>query len=162
MQESLLAACEKVVGKQNPLTLAMMHALAQTYYSTNREKEAEQLECEVIKGRTNVLGVQHPDTELATESLASMRGNRAKRTNRNRQYPNAALIQPQCVQPMPKIVGPELQHAVDNMLALCEIQLGDCLLACIIGEIVVVIFLPGNSDWRRLSHMWSFPRVRHT
>ena len=51
-----------MVGKQNPLTLALMHALAQTYYSTSREKEAELLECDVIESRAKVLGEQHPDT----------------------------------------------------------------------------------------------------
>jgi hypothetical protein len=137
LQESSFAACKKVVGKQNPLTLAMMHALAQTYYSTNREKEAELLECEVIKGRAKVLGKQHPDTQLATESLASMRDNREKRTARYKQYPNAAVTQPQYVQPVLKIVSPELQHAVENMLAQCKIQLGDRFLVCIIRDTVV-------------------------
>jgi hypothetical protein len=99
----------------------------------------------VIKDRVKVLGEQHPDTQLATESLASMHRNREKRMTRGKQYPNAAVMQPQCVQPVRKIVAPELQHAVDDMLAQYKLQSGDRFLVCIIGEIVVYSS-HGNSD----------------
>ena len=39
LQESSVAACEKVAGKQNPLTLAVMHALAQTYILFYQSRE---------------------------------------------------------------------------------------------------------------------------
>ena len=161
LQESSLATCEKVTGKQNPLTLAVMHALAQTYYSTNREKEAELLEREVIKGRTKVLGEQHPDTRSATETLGSVRANREKRTTRCKQYPDAAGVQPERVQRELKIVAPQLQHTVGNMLAQCKVQLGDRFLVCTIGQ-RVVCSSPGNSDWRMLSHTSSSPTVPRT
>ena len=61
----------RVLGQQNPSTLASMANLASTYRNQGRWKEAEELQVQVMETRKRVLGQEHPDTLTSMANLAS-------------------------------------------------------------------------------------------
>jgi len=63
---------KRVVGPDNPDTLATANALANLYWYQGKYGEAESLYRDIVERRTRVLGADHPDTLRANYDLASL------------------------------------------------------------------------------------------
>jgi serine/threonine protein kinase/tetratricopeptide (TPR) repeat protein len=70
--ENALQTRKRVVGEDNPETLASANALANLYWYQGKYHEAEPLYRDVVERRTRVLGKDHPDTLRANFDLASL------------------------------------------------------------------------------------------
>jgi hypothetical protein len=62
---------KKIISKEHLFTLISIANLASTYWSQDREKEAEKLEMQVINTRKRVLGKEHPNTLTSIVNLAA-------------------------------------------------------------------------------------------
>ena len=72
--EDALRTRKRVLGEDNPETLASANALANLYWYQGKFNEAEPLYRDVVKRRKRVLGEDHPDTLRANFDLASLYG----------------------------------------------------------------------------------------
>jgi eukaryotic-like serine/threonine-protein kinase len=70
--ENALQTRKRVVGEDNPETLASANALANLYWFQGKYHEAEPLYRDVVERRRRVLGEDHPDTLRANFDLASL------------------------------------------------------------------------------------------
>ena len=67
-----LAARERVLGPEHPLTLRSMHNLSTLYQAQGRYSEAEPLLKRALAARERVLGPEHTETLRAVGSLGSL------------------------------------------------------------------------------------------
>jgi Flp pilus assembly protein TadD len=73
----LLGIRRRVVGPEDPSTLATMHNLAFAINKQGRAEEAETLYRELLDVRRRVLGAEHPDTLKTTHNRAVLYTNRS-------------------------------------------------------------------------------------
>jgi non-specific serine/threonine protein kinase/serine/threonine-protein kinase len=70
--ERALETERRVLGEDDPQTLATLNQLANAYWYRQRFKEAEPLYVDVVERRRRTLGPEHPDTLRASWDLASV------------------------------------------------------------------------------------------
>jgi hypothetical protein len=61
---------KKVIGEEHPDTLASMGNLALTYKEQGRQREAKELELQVMTTKKILLGNEHPETLISMHNLA--------------------------------------------------------------------------------------------
>ena len=61
---------KRVLGQENPDTLAGMGNFASTYWNQGRWKEAQELLVQVMEARKKAFGQEHPDTLTSMANLA--------------------------------------------------------------------------------------------
>ncbi|KAG4430946.1 hypothetical protein IFR05_013568 [Cadophora sp. M221] len=69
---------KRVLGQENPDTLASIANLASTYRNQGRWKEAEDLDVQVMETSLRVLGAEHPDTLTSIANLAAIYRNQGR------------------------------------------------------------------------------------
>jgi hypothetical protein len=62
LEEQVLEARERLLGKEHPDTLMAMNNLAVTLYAQGELAGARKLQKQVLEGRRRLLGKEHPDT----------------------------------------------------------------------------------------------------
>ncbi len=72
LAEKLRATCERVLGKEHPVTLASVSNLAMLHYQQGQYAKAEPLFRRVLKIRKRVQGEEHPDTLMSVNDLAGL------------------------------------------------------------------------------------------
>jgi Flp pilus assembly protein TadD len=70
LQEQVLEAWVRLLGKEHPDTLRAMNNLAGTLYAQGDLAGARKLEEQVLEARGRLLGKEHPDTLTAMNNLA--------------------------------------------------------------------------------------------
>jgi hypothetical protein len=70
LQEQVLAARARLLGKEHPDTLTAMQSLAQTLYAQGDLAGARQLQEQALEAWGRLLGREHPDTLTAMHDLA--------------------------------------------------------------------------------------------
>ena len=72
LRESYKKRC-KVLGEENPDTLANLSNLAMTYENSGNYEKSLELHKEVYEKNCKILGEEHPDTLLAQATLLKLR-----------------------------------------------------------------------------------------
>ncbi len=121
--EPLVADLERVLGPDDPSTLAARNNLANAYQAAGRADEAIALHEQVLADRERVLGPDHPHTEQSRNNLAAAqraagRADEAAADERAAADPQAATPQEQT----PSGLGPIALH--EQVLADLERELG--------------------------------------
>ena len=72
MHQQALSLCEKVLGKENPSTLARMNNLALVLKIRGEYDEAEEIHRGALNLMEKVFGKKHPSTLISKSNLASL------------------------------------------------------------------------------------------
>ena len=60
----------RILGDADPSTLRAMNNFANRFYETGRDKEAEEIQNEILENRRKLLGTNHLDTISTLDSVA--------------------------------------------------------------------------------------------
>jgi hypothetical protein len=78
LQEKILKARSKKLGRDHPTTIESINSLALAYWNEARWQEVELLYSELVETKSRVLGVEHADTLSAMANLAATYCNQAR------------------------------------------------------------------------------------
>jgi eukaryotic-like serine/threonine-protein kinase len=112
LQEGLEAR-RRLLGAEDPETLAAAQAMGLLLDLSGRLKEAEALNRQVLEARTRALGPDHPDTLKSMNALANSYG-------RQERFEEAEKLHRQVLAARQRVLGPDHPDTLPTMLGLAS------------------------------------------